>query len=225
MNIFTVENVTKKINKRNVLIDISLTISEGGVYTLCGTNGSGKSMLLRLLCGLIHPTSGIVRYKNLVMHQDIYLPPSIGVIIENPGFWQDLSGADNLRLFSRIKNIICESDIRYWMEYFNLDFNDPRPVRKYSLGMRQKLGIAQAMMEQPEVLLLDEPMNALDKATVDVMQDLLVQEKKKGTTMILTSHRETDFKEITDMIIEMDEGRICSIHKRGSKGLDDNERV
>jgi len=210
MDILTVENASKIIKKRAVLSDISLAVPEGSVYALVGTNGSGKSMLLRLLCGLIHPTSGKVYYRNQLLHQDIFLPPSIGVIIENPGFWQELSGADNLRLFSQIKGIATEKDIQYWMEYLELEYKDPRPVSKYSLGMRQKMGIAQAVMEQPEILLLDEPMNALDKGSVEIVRGMLLCEKRKGTTMILTSHRDVDFQNIADCIIEMSEGRIIS---------------
>lgn len=210
MNILTVNDVTKIINKRKVLSNISLSVPEGSVFALVGTNGSGKSMLLRLLCGLIHPTSGKVLYRDQVIHQDIFLPPSVGVIIENPGFWQDLSGTDNLKLYAQIKGIASLKDIQREMTLLGLDLDDRRPVRKYSLGMRQKLGIAQALMENPEILLLDEPMNALDKGTIEIVKSRLLREKANGITIILTSHRDVDFIDIADYIVEMEDGKICN---------------
>ena len=217
-NILTVENVTKIIKKRTVLDNISIDIEEGKVYALFGANGSGKTMLLRMFSGLIHPTRGVVRYRDRILHKDIYLPPSIGIIIENPGLWPDLSGADNLITFARIKNIATKSDIKYWMEYFGLDHEDPLPVRKYSLGMRQKLGIAQAVMEKPEILLLDEPMNALDKESVICVKKLLINEKDRGATIVLTSHRDTDFQDIADVFIEMENGRLIEAPHGSEEG-------
>ena len=180
----------------------------GETIGIVGANGSGKTMLLRALCGLIHPSSGSVEIDGLEIGKDISFPQSVGVIIENVGLWPDYSCIDNLRMLAKIKRIIGDAEIMASIRKVGLDHSDRRPFRKYSLGMKQRLVIAQALMESPDPPLLDEPTNALDEDGAELIRSLLREEKARGATIILASHNRDDIKQLCDRVYTMRAGRL-----------------
>lgn len=207
-NIISVQGVTKVFKGQAVLQNVSVDFAEGGIYGLTGRNGSGKTMLMRCICGFVPPTSGeiFVHGKRVLYGSDF--PKGIGFIIESPGFLKSVSGLNNLKYLASINRIIDEAKIRAVMKTVGLDPDSRKPVGRYSLGMRQRLGIAQAIMEHPDILLLDEPMNGLDNSGVAEMRELLLQLKKEGKTMIITSHNHEDIEVLCDRVYEMDHGRL-----------------
>lgn len=207
MECVRVENVSKEIKGVRVLKNIQAEFQGGVIYGLCGCNGSGKTMLMRMISGLIRPTEGTVYINDKVMHKDIDYPPEIGVLIETPDFWKNYSGLEVLKLLANIRGIIGETEIKEAMLRVGLDAEDKRTVKKYSLGMRQKLGIAQAIMEKPSIILLDEPTNALDKESVERIRKIMKEEASRGAIVIVASHNPMDL-EVCDKIIELDGGSI-----------------
>ncbi len=207
-HIISVQKVTKIFKRQAVLQTVSVDFSEGGIYGLIGRNGSGKTMLMRCICGFVPPDSGeiFVRGKRVVYGSDF--PKGIGFMIESPGFLQNVSGLNNLKLLASINRTIDETRIREAIKKVGLDPDSKKQVGRYSLGMRQRLGIAQAIMEHPDILLLDEPMNGLDNGGVVQMRDLFLQLKKEGKTIILTSHYHEDIEILCDHVYEMDHGRL-----------------
>lgn len=194
------ERVSKKIKHKEVLNDINLSLEKGKIYGITGHNGSGKTMLLRLILGFIKPTSGKVVFQEKQ-------PVTFGAIIENPGFILEHSGYKNLKLLASIQNIIGDKEITESMLAVGLDPENKKSVKTYSLGMRQKLAIAQAIMESPDVLVLDEPTNGLDKNSVVEIRNLLKDiHKKNGTTIIMTSHNQEDISALCEEVIEMENG-------------------
>lgn len=208
MKSIEIKNLTKRIRNSVILDNINLDFEKGTIYGIKGRNGSGKTMLLRAICGLIVPTEGAVFFKDKELHKDISIPPSIGVLIESPGFWKNYSGFENLKILSSIKNKITDKDILQTLDDVGLNPNDKKPYKKYSLGMKQKLGIAQALMEKPEVILLDEPTNALDEESVKSIRKLLLREKDRGATILIASHNTEDIESICDYKLEIDNGKI-----------------
>lgn len=203
------ENVSKKIKKATILDNISLTMEGGHVYGLKGKNGSGKTMLMRAICGLIN-TEGTVDINGKVLGKDISFPESIGVLIENPAFVSNYTGFKNLKVLASIQNRIGESEIKNVLEQVGLDPDDKRTFRKYSLGMKQKLGIAAAFMENPEIIILDEPINALDEAGARQVHEILEEHKKRGAIIIIACHDKEELEMLSDEIIEISEGRIVN---------------
>lgn len=201
-------NLSKTIRGSAVLNDISLQFESGNIYGIIGQNGSGKTMLLRAISGLIVPSSGKVMVDGKVLNKDICFPPDIGILIEHPEFLGHLSGFDNLKLLAEIKNITTEEEIKQYMKWFGLDPDFKKPVRKYSQGMKQKLGIIQAIMEKQQILILDESFNALDENTVDKFRQLLLEYKKEGRLVILTSHNKEDISSLCDFTYQIREGSI-----------------
>lgn len=199
---------TKILKKQTVLDSVNFEFTDDKIYGLHGKNGSGKTMLLRAICGLILPTKGYVEADGQIIGSDIEFPESVGIIIENMTMLPEYSGIDNLKMLAKIKGIASESDIRNAMEAVGLDPNDKKRVKAYSLGMKQKLNIAQAIMEKPKLLLLDEPTNALDDETVASVRALLLDMKKQGTLIIIASHNRDDLSTLCDEIIEIDKGKI-----------------
>ena len=171
------DHVSKEMRGTMILNDIHRTFYTGKVYGLRGYNGSGKTMLLRMIAGLIRPTQGEVRVDGKVLHRDIDFPDNIGVMIENPEFWNNYTGREALYSLASIRKKITLEQIDEAMRKVELDPQDKRTLRKYSLGMKKRLGIAQAIMELPEILLLDEPSNALDKKGVDMVRKIIEEEK------------------------------------------------
>ncbi len=201
-------NYNKLIKKKEILTDINLTFESGKIYGLHGHNGSGKTMLLRAICGLILPTSGSVTVDGKTVGKDIEFPDSVGVIIENMSLIPEYTGFKNLQLLAGIKKKIGDSEIRDTLTSVGLDPDDKRKVKEYSLGMKQKLNFAQAIMEKPELLLLDEPTNAMDVQTVEKVRSILVEMKEKGTLIIIASHNKEDLDALCDEFIDICDGKI-----------------
>lgn len=200
--------LTKIFKDEVVLNDINLSLDKGNIYGFSGTNGSGKTMILKAVSGLIIPTKGEVFVNDKKLHQDISFPEDMGIIIEKPAFLNHLSGYDNLRVLAKIKNKIGDKEIRESLKLLNLDYDSTKIVKKYSLGMKQRLGIAQAIMEDPELLILDEPFNGLDEEGVHVVRDLLVEMKDRGKIILLTSHNKNDIDLLCDKVYKVQSGKI-----------------
>lgn len=203
-----VENVTKNLKGINVLENINYQFTEGNIYGIVGKNGCGKTMLMRAICGLIKPTEGRILVDGKQLHRDISFPPNIDIIIEKPEFLGYLTGFENLKRLAEINNKITDDEIRNYMKMFSLDPDSKLHTRKYSLGMKQKIGIIQAIMENPDALILDEPFNAIDEETVEMVHKLLLEYKKDGKLIMVTSHHKDDIDSVCDHVIYMQEGKI-----------------
>ena len=193
-----ITDVNKTIKKAPILRDINLEFTGGKVYGLRGKNGSGKTMLMRAICGLITPDSGIIDINGKILGKDISFPESIGVLIENPAFIGNYTGFKNLKVLASIQNRIGDEQIRKALEDIGLDSDDKRTYRKYSLGMKQKLGIAAAVMENPDIIILDEPINALDDVSVEKVHDILEEQKKRGAVIIIACHDKEELDQLSD---------------------------
>ncbi len=204
----TVNNYTKTIKKKTVLNKVNYTFYSGKIYGLYGKNGCGKTMLLRAICGLILPTEGEILIDDKIIGKDMEFPESVGIIIENMEMLSEYNAFYNLKLLSKIKKIATDSDIRDSLELVGLDPNDKKKVKAFSLGMKQKLNIAQAIMEKPKLLLLDEPTNALDTESVNSLRELLLKLKDKGTLIIIASHNKDDINVLCDEIVHISSGEV-----------------
>lgn len=182
-----VESVTKKIGAVTVLSDVSMEFSSGNIYGIIGRNGSGKTMLLRAIAGIIRPTQGAVYVDDKMLHKDISFPPNLGLIIEKPELLSYLSGFENLKILADIRKVVSDEEIKNYMRMFDLNPDDKKPVKKYSLGMKQKIAIIQAIMEDQSILVLDEAFNALDDETVEILRGLLIKYREEGKIVIITS--------------------------------------
>lgn len=205
------KNVSKRLNDVTVLEDISLTLEAGTIYGLKGKNGCGKTMLMRMMAGVIYPTSGTVSIDGEILHKDIATPRSIGVLIENPAFLPGYTGQRNLELLAGLTGKADRTQIAKTMNRVGLDPSDKRTYRKYSLGMKQRLGIACALMECPDLILLDEPINAIDEKGVPKIWEALQEEKQRGALIVLACHDTEELTSLADQIITIEEGKICSI--------------
>ena len=205
-----VQNASKTLGQRPVLVDIQLRVARGECVGIFGPNGAGKTMLLRLISGLIRPDQGRVYVFGRLLGEDIEFPPDLGALIDTPGFLPHRSGFYNLALLASIQNRIDENRIAEVMRMVGLDPEDSRPVRTYSTGMKQRLGVAQAIMEFPKLLLLDEPTRGLDPEGAQRIRHLLHDLKQQGTTMILVSHERRDIETLSDRVFAMYEGRLVS---------------
>jgi ABC-2 type transport system ATP-binding protein len=214
----TVKGYTKRIKGAIVLDDLSLRFESGRIYGLKGANGSGKTMLMRAICGLIHPTEGYVSIDGQIICRDISFPPSVGILIEHPAFIFKYTGFKNLKMLASLRGAIGDEQVRTALSAVGLDPDDRRTYRKYSLGMKQRLGIAAALMEEPELLLLDEPINALDEDGILLIRDLLLECKKRGALIIVACHDTDELRLLSDEIIEMHEGRMSNRY-----GVDEHE--
>lgn len=203
-----VEDLTKTIKDSTVLKKVNLEFNSGKIYGIVGKNGSGKTMLLRSIAGLIKPTHGTVYVDGQILYKDISFPPERGIIIEKPDLLEQLSGLENLKFLAEIKNIVSEEQIIEFMKMFSLDPHSKKPLKKYSLGMKQKIGIIQAIMENQKLLILDEPFNALDESTVIILRDLFKEYKNEDKLLIITSHHADDINFLCDEIISLQEGTV-----------------
>jgi ABC-2 type transport system ATP-binding protein len=208
MDIVKVEGATKTYKEHNVLDGVSLSFAEGQIHGLVGRNGSGKTILLKAICGFVPLSAGSILVRDLRIGKDIDAPRDVGIIIEAPGFLPNYSAYKNLRFLAKIKNKIGREEIVESIAAVGLDPASKKHVGKYSLGMRQRLGIAQAIMEDPSLLLLDEPFNGLDIGGVDEMRKLLLRLKERGKTILLASHSPEDIGLLCDTVHKMDNGRI-----------------
>lgn len=206
--VIQVENVSKII-KGNMVIDcVSVEFSSGKVYGLQGINGSGKTMLMRLISGLIYPTEGRIVIDGKILGKEIAFSESIGILIENPAFLDNYSGFANLKLLASIQNKIDDEQIYKTLERVGLEPDSRKKYKKYSLGMKQKLGIAGAVMEKPELLILDEPANALDKEGIERLKKIVQEEKERGALIILSCHDSALLEAMADVIYSMENGRL-----------------
>lgn len=202
-----ITSLTKELKKRTVLNDISISFEQGRIYGLYGRNGCGKTMLLRAIAGLIYPTEGRIVVGGKELHKDISFPESVGVIIETTSLLPQFDAYTNLKHLAEIKKVVSDEDIRDALERVGLG-EEKKKVRAYSLGMRQKLAIAQAVFEKPELLLLDEPTNALDEESVEKVRQVLLEEKEQGAVIILASHNREDMAYLCDQMVYMADGKI-----------------
>ncbi|MBO5260462.1 MAG: ATP-binding cassette domain-containing protein [Agathobacter sp.] len=201
-----IENVNLSIGKAQILKDISMEMEKGLIYGLVGRNGSGKTMLMKCICGFIKPTSGKITVQGKQVGKEVDFPRNMGIIIENPAFVPNYSGLKNLKMLAGLNRKIKESQIIETLEKVGLDPKLKLHVKKYSLGMRQRLGIAQAIMEDPDILILDEPMNGLDKDGVEDVRKLLLDLKEQGKTIVIASHNALDIEILCDYVWEMEKG-------------------
>ena len=202
-----VKNVNVTIGKNRILQDISVHFEKGKIHGLIGRNGSGKTVLMKCICGFMKPTSGAVFVEGKQIGKDVDFVPNAGVIIETPGFVPFYSGYKNLHILAELNRRIGREEIEDAMRTVGLDPGLKRHVKKYSLGMRQRLGIAQAIMEKPQLLILDEPFNGLDKEGVEQMRTYFLKLKEEGATILLTSHTSEEIKLLCDTVTEMEKGR------------------
>lgn len=205
-NIITVTNVSKHFKEGNALKNVTVAFEKGKTHGIIGRNGSGKTMLFKCICGFIPPSVGEIVVNGRRIGKDTDVPENVGIIIEAPSFLPNYSGYGNLRLLASINNKIKKDTIRTTMKKVGLEPDSKKQVRKYSMGMRQRLGIAQAIMEDPQILIFDEPMNGLDHAGVKEIRDILKSLRDDGKTIILASHNSDDIQELCDTVCEMDAG-------------------
>ncbi|MEC3658858.1 ABC transporter ATP-binding protein [Bacillus velezensis] len=204
----TMLNVTKKIKKKLILDNISYSFEKGKIYGLFGENGSGKTMLLRTLAGLLVPTHGSITINGEQLHKNISFPKSVGIIIEHMQLLPQYNAVTNLKILSKIKKIASNEDIEDTIKRVGLDPSSNLKVKKYSLGMKQRLNIAQAIFEKPEILLLDEPTNAIDEKGISLIHEIILEEKKRGTTIIIASHHKEDVLSLCDYTLTIEKGKL-----------------
>lgn len=204
----TIENVTKVIKGITVIKDVSLTLQSGTVYGLRGVNGSGKTMLMRLIAGLIRPTKGTITIDGKELGKDITFPPDIGLLIENPAFIDNYTALQNLKLIANIHRVVDENRIREVIGQVGLDPDDKRKYKQFSLGMKQRLGIAGAVLENPQLILIDEPTNALDTDGIEMVRNLITEQKERGALIVLACHDFSVLKELSDVIYFVKEGCV-----------------
>lgn len=203
-----ITHLSKKIKKAVILDDVNMELESGRIYGFKGKNGSGKTMLMRAICGLITPTNGTVEIDGKMLGKDISFPESIGVLIENPSFISNYTGMKNLQVLASIQKRIGDEEIRNTLELVGLDPDDKRTYKKYSLGMKQRLGIAEAIMERPDIVILDEPINALDEAGAAMIREILQNLRNEGKLIILACHDTEELNFLADEIYEIAEGKI-----------------
>ncbi len=207
MNI-KISHVSKIIKNNPVIKDISMELQSGAVYGFKGINGSGKTMLMRLISGLIRPSQGEISMNGKILGKDISFPNSIGVFLENPAFLDAYSGFNNLKLLASIKSVASDEDIRNTLLRVGLDPDSNKKYKKYSLGMKQRLGIAAAIMEKPEIVILDEPTNSLDEDGVNLVKHIVRNEKERGALVVVSCHDEGILKGMSDEVFLLEQGRL-----------------
>ena len=206
-----INNLSLTIKKIEILKRLSIDFEKGKIHGLIGRNGSGKTMLMKCICGFIKPTEGEIFVAEKRIGKDCDFPESIGIIIETPGFIPYYSGYKNLKLLADLNRKIDSQTIKETMKKVGLDPNSKLHIKKYSLGMRQRLGLAQAIMENPDLLILDEPMNGLDKDGVADMRKYLLELKEQGKTILIASHSAEDIEILCDTVCEMDKGVLTKV--------------
>lgn len=208
MSEIKIENLSKQIKGALILDKVSITLTSGKIYGLRGKNGSGKTMLMRAMAGLLIPDAGFVIINGKTLHKDISFPESIGILIENPSFLPQYTGFKNLKLLAGLTGGISDDDIKTALDRVGLDPEDKRTYRKYSLGMKQKLGIANAIMGEPDIIILDEPINALDEESVKKIKKVLLEIRDKDKLIIIACHDREELEYLSDIIYEIKDGSI-----------------
>ena len=206
--VIELKEVVKDIKGKRIIDHVTLHLESGKITGLKGVNGSGKTMLMRLISGLITPTSGSITINGKQLGKDITFPESVGILIENPAFLDTYSGFDNLKMLASIQNRIGEEQIRAILAKVGLDPQDKKKYRKYSLGMKQRLGIAAAVMENPDIIILDEPTNALDSDGVEMLKEILHEHRERGALLLISCHDLATLKELSDEMYLMESGAL-----------------
>lgn len=199
-----VKDVCKSFRKKQVLDNVNYTFSSGNIYGLSGINGVGKSVLLKIICGLYKPISGFVLYDGVKINQDLVIKSNVRALIDTPYFFPELTGFENLKVLSKITNKINDDDINKALDIVNLTCEKDKLYGDYSLGMKQKLGIAQVIMENPEVIILDEPFNGIDSESILKIEEYLKEMKKNNKIIIITSHIANSLEKLCDTIYKME---------------------
>lgn len=210
-NKIEIKNLSKYIEDIAILEEVSLCMEQGKVYGIVGKNGSGKTMLFRMIAGLVKPSSGKIFYNGTEVIFEKKRPFSQGILIENAGMYPEFSGFENLKFLASIQKKVKDEQIRKTIERVGLNPKDKRKIRKYSLGMKQRITITQAIMEEPELLLLDEPTNALDTSGVDEIRKIILEEKQRGAIVFLASHNIEDIHMLCDEVFEIKEGKVHKV--------------
>lgn len=208
MSEIVVNEVSKSIRGVPIINSVSMTLVSGNVYGFQGINGSGKTMLMRLICGLIYPTKGEIAIDGKRLGKEITFPQSVGLLLENPAFLDSYTGYENLEMLASIKNIITREEIHEAITSVGLDPLDKRKYKKFSLGMKQRLGIAAAIMEKPDILILDEPTNSLDSSGVSLVKTIIAKERERGAIIILACHDLPVLQDVSDEIFLLEQGKI-----------------
>lgn len=208
------KDVTKKFGDNVILKNVNLKFESGKIYGFIGRNGSGKSVLLKLICGFYAVTSGEILLDGMNYTEKNSFPEDTRALIEKPNFIPDLTGFENLKLLASIQDKINDDQIKKAMEEVNIPISSDKKYSKYSLGTKQKLGIAQVLMEDPKIIILDEPFNGIENETVKKLRKVLLKEKKKGKIIILATHIKEDIDELADVVYEVDDGIITEIKKK-----------
>lgn len=207
----SVQHVYKSFGEEEVLHDVNHEFEEGKIHGIVGNNGSGKTVLFKCICGFLYPTKGRIMVDYQQVGKDVDFPEDMGIIIETPGFLPYATGMKNLQILASLNRKVSSKQIADTIRRVGLDPDSKKPVSKYSLGMRQRLGIAQAIMEDPRILILDEPFNGLDKHGVADMRQLIKELKDRGKTILLASHNQADIEKLCDTICEMDSGKLTVV--------------
>lgn len=210
-NIIDIEHLNKTFKNTTVVKDVSVSFEQGKIHGIIGRNGSGKTVLFKCICGFVPITSGRIKVRNKLVGKDVDIPENVGIIIESPGFLPNYSGFKNLSFLAKLQNKIDKEKIKDTIRFVGLDPDDKKHVGKYSMGMRQRLGLAQAIMEDPDILILDEPMNGLDKQGVEEIRNCLLQLREQGKTILIASHNAEDIRVLCDTVCEMDGGMFTQI--------------
>lgn len=203
-----VNNINKKIRKNVILSDVSLRLKSGNIYGFVGRNGSGKTMLFRALSGLMKIDSGSIDWDGKILHKDLSVLPNLGLVIENAGLYPNLTGMQNLAYLAGLNKKIGKDEMIQAISRVGLDPQDKRVYGKYSLGMKQRLAIAQAIMEKPDIIMLDEPTNALDEAGVEEIRKVILEEKERGALILVASHNKEDIRVLVDELYRIESGRV-----------------
>ncbi len=209
------KNVSKTLKRNVILSNVNLKLQSGNIYGFVGRNGSGKTMLFRALSGLMKIDSGEVCLDGKVLHRDMDILPNLGIVLENAGLYPEFTGFDNLKMFADIKKKIGKAEIEDAIRRVGLDPFDKRSYRKYSLGMKQRIVLAQAIMEQPDIIMLDEPTNALDEYGVEDIRKVILEEKERGALILVASHNKDDIRILADQVFFIEQGRLID---RGDLG-------
>ena len=213
----SVQHITKRFGSDTVLKDVSMELEQGKIHGIIGRNGSGKTVLMKCICGFLRPTEGTVQVFGKTIGKDCDFAPDTGMLIETPGFLPHETGMNNLLWLAKLGKRASKDRVKSLIEMVGLDSALRKPVSQYSLGMRQRLGIAQALLDEPALLILDEPMNGLDKNGVRSIRELLLSLKSQGKTIILASHFAQDIDELCDTVCEMDQGVLTLVrHEHGA---------
>ncbi len=204
----SVKNISKKLKNNLVIDNVSLELESGNIYGFVGKNGSGKTMLFRALSGLMPCDSGTIIYNNKTLHKDFAVLPHLGIVIENAGLYPELTGLNNLLNLAQLNGIVNKEKIINTIERVGLNPMDKSPFRKYSLGMKQRIILAQAIMEEPEILMLDEPTNALDEDGVELIRKIIIEERDRGALILIASHNKEDIELLADYVYKVEKGKI-----------------